>query len=119
MGLGYQTAFAPFGSKHERSFFFGRIGYGWANAPVLLPGNGLGVKVENNLPKFELEGSVALGAYLSFPLSKTIYLNLGANAYLTDNPAMWNITAGVTIPLASFGKVFKSIIGSDDEKKSQ
>ena len=111
VGGGYQGAWynAPTlvgSSTNNPAFVFSRVGYGFIDMPVLSTSTNLNVKV-TNLPQYQLKWAPALATGLYYPLGGGVYFSLQMNAYFMKNPAPWNITVGVSMPLNKIGDIFK------------
>lgn len=114
-GLGYQAAFRPWylpGTNHLSALLTGRVGVGWIDVPsdISKASTNITVAVSGGLPLFELKPYPTLGVSFLLPISDSIYLTVGGNAYMKDDPAPWNITVGATMPFDKLGSKFKAFI---------
>ncbi len=106
VGGGYEGKFPNFtGSTNLPVFWFGRVGLARIDRPTL---SGTNVVFSNagglSAPVFHGSWVPAIGTSIIVPITKTLSIEAGGDAYFSSTPANWNITLGVTLDLDAFAK---------------
>jgi hypothetical protein len=85
-------------------YWFARIGAGRVDHPVLTSGSSVALNGLNE-PIFTPKWAASLGTLIIIPTGMNgVSAQVGGNVYLSQPPASWNLTVGVSIdPMAWFG----------------
>jgi hypothetical protein len=107
-GLGWQASYQAMGTT-DRGYWYGRAGVSLIDQPILIDGTDTVVLNQLSQPEYDLTWVPSIGVIVTYPLSSTISLQAGVNAYFTQSvPASWNATIGATLDLDKF---FGALLG--------
>jgi hypothetical protein len=104
LGMGWQASFKAVGTTNM-GYWYGRAGYALIDQPVLSKGTNTVILDHLGEPKFDLKWTPSVGVIFTYPMTSTLNLQAGANAYFTDRtPASWNASLGVSLDVDKFFK---------------
>lgn len=106
-GVGWQTSSQLKGSTN-RFYWLGRVGVSLIDQPEFVPGTSQVVLNSLQEPNYDEEWVPSMGAMIVYPITSSINLQAGLNAYFTsDPPSSWNASLGVSLDLDKFFAAFK------------
>jgi hypothetical protein len=112
LGGGYQLKCPNFIGSTNSLLWFGRAGVARIDRPQF-SGNNVVINNVGGLlvPQFDQKWVPAMGTTIVLPITSSLSIQAGGDAYFSSAPANWDITLGVTLDLTKFAGSLGSLLG--------